>query len=118
MLAVVLGATVVANLDDFDSGVRAFQAGDYEEAVTLFRNAAEQGDAIAQGAVGEMYFNGQDVVQDNISAHMWWSIAATNGSELAAKKKDIVAKDMTVADISEAQRRAKICMESNYQNCD
>ena len=48
---------------------------------------------------------------------MWFDIADTNGYRGAARRRDGVAQDMTSADLTQAQRLARICMETNYQNC-
>ena len=65
-----------------------------------------------------MYDNGLGVPQDYLAAHMWVNIAGANGDDLAGSKRDAIAEKMTSADISEAQRRARVCMESNYTDCD
>ena len=48
-----------------------------------------------------MYADGEGVTQDNVYAHMWWNIAASNGH--AVKNRDIVAMKMTAAPIEKAQ---------------
>ena len=80
---------------------------DYAEAVKWYRLAAEQGDAEAQFNLGYIYDNGRGVPQDYIQAHMWYNLAAARGNELAVKTRDIVAKKMTPAGVSKAQRMAK-----------
>ena len=80
--------------------------------------AAEQGNALAQGELGVLYGKGQGVTQDYATAHMWLNIATANGADGAAENRDIVANLMAPADISEAQRRARVCMESGYSDCD
>lgn len=96
-------------------------AQDFTEAVRLFSAAAEQGSAFAQYNLGLMYGNGQGVLQDYVKAHQWFNISAASGIEKAVEKaiesRERVAELMTTADISEAQRLARICMESNYQDC-
>lgn len=82
------------------------------EAVRWYRLAAKQGDAWAQQNLGYMYKSGTGVLQDYVSAHMWLNIAGNSNV------RDTLAHEMTVADISEAQRRARICVASNYQDCD
>lgn len=62
-----------------------------------------------------MYEAGQGVIQDNLRAWVWFSIAASNGSEEAVKGRDIVAKKMTSADISKAQKMALECEAKNYK---
>ncbi len=54
-----------------------------------------------------MYFSGLGVPQDYVLAHMWFNLAASQGRKTAAKNRDIVAKKMTPADVSKAQRLAK-----------
>ena len=83
-----------------------------------YRGAANQGNASAQVNLCLMYANGEGVLQDYVSAHMWFNISVAGGNTIAATQRDKVAANMTPADISEAQRRASVCMASNYQDCD
>ena len=91
---------------------------DKAEAVRWYRLAADQGDANAQTNLGVLYALGDGVLQDNIQAHMRANIGCALGSEKGCKLRDYVAAEMTPADISEAQRRARVCMESDYKDCD
>jgi TPR repeat protein len=91
---------------------------DYAEAVKWFRKAAEQGGAYGQTNLGYMYKSGKGVIQDNQTAHMWYNIASANGNELGGTNRDKIAEKMTPAAIEEAQRCARLCMASNYTNCD
>jgi TPR repeat protein len=91
---------------------------DYTEAVKWYRLAAEQGNALAQNNLGLMYGFGFGVPQDYVTAHMWFNVAAANGVEKAVSGRDSFAAMMTQTDVSEAQRRAKVCMASDYQDCD
>ena len=90
---------------------------DYAEALKWYRKAAEQGDADAQNNLGWMYKRGEGVLQDTIAAHMWFNIAAANGNNAAVKNRDTLAKELTKADIIEAQKRAKRCVASGYKDC-
>ena len=92
-------------------------AEDDAEAVKWYRLAAEQGKASAQYNLGVMYENGEGVLQNNVRSHMWYGIASTNGDKDAAEWRDERAGLMTSADISEAQKMARECMNSKYQNC-
>ena len=65
-----------------------------------------------------MYANGEGVLQDNVTAHMWFNIAGANGDEDGRDNREIIERKMTPADISEAQKRARICMASNYTDCE
>jgi TPR repeat protein len=91
---------------------------DYTEAVRWYRLAAEQGNATAQNNLGGMYYGGNGVLANNVASHMWLNIAGANGSKQARKSLDKIEQEMTAQDISEAQRRAKICMASGYEDCD
>jgi uncharacterized protein len=77
---------------------------DYAAAASWYRKAADQGHARAQFNLGTMYFLGQGVPQDYISAHVWLSLGAAGGNEDAAKNRDIVAAKMTPAQMAEAER--------------
>jgi TPR repeat protein len=91
---------------------------DYAEAVRFYKKAAGQGFAPAQNNLGVKYSYGEGVPLDYITAHMWYNLASVNGEESAVKNRDFVATKMTPADISEAQRRASVCMSSGYSDCD
>ena len=85
---------------------------DYAEAVKWYRKAAEQGHAKAQLFLGNMYFFGQGVSKDYVQAYMWYNLAASGyppglEHDIAVKNRDTVAKRMTPAQISEAQKLAR-----------
>ena len=77
---------------------------DYPEALKWFRAAAAHGHPVAQTKLGIMYEDGHGVPQDRVQAHMWFSLAAAEGSELADAFRDALAKQMTRAQIAEAQK--------------
>ena len=91
---------------------------DDAEAVRWLRLAADQGLADAQYNLGLMYANGEGVPQDNVTAHMWFNIAGANGAELGRDNREIIERNMTPFYVSEAQKRARICMASNYTDCE
>ena len=84
-----------------------------------------------------MYADGEGVIQDFVRAHMWFNIAASSGHENitenvsvrrmggvfigfnknAVTNRDIVAKRMTPADISAAQKLARECVRKKYKGC-
>jgi TPR repeat protein len=86
---------------------------DKAEAVKWFRRAADQGDAQAQYNLGLSYAKGEAVEQDDVSAHMWFNLAAAhfpvsdNINRIAARKdRDLVAEKMTPDQIAEAEKFA------------
>ena len=97
---------------------------DEAEAVRWFRLAAEQGDATAQYGLGFkyaglMYAAGEGVLKkDSVLAHMWSNIAGANGNAKARKLRDILEVGMTRAEVSRATELARVCMTSDYQDCE
>jgi hypothetical protein len=47
------------------------------------------------------------VPQDYALAHMWYNLTAASGWQLAARSRERVAKQMTPAQIAEAQKLAR-----------
>ena len=84
----------------------------------LFRQAAEQGHAGAQYALGLMYYTGSGILKDATLAHMWLNIAGANGSEIAREWRDTIEDDMTATQIARATELARTCMDSDYENCE
>ena len=100
----------------YDYGLDVLQ--DYAQAIKWYRLAAEQGNAAAQYRLGRIYVNGLGVSKDFTTAHMWFNLASLNDNAPAGEYRDQIAEQMTTADISEAQRRARVCLESQYEDCD
>ncbi len=85
---------------------------DYAKAVGWWRKAAEQGHATSQYNLGVAYHNGEGVPQNYAQAHMWHNLAASRfppgeDRDKVVKNRDHVAKKMTPAQISEAQKLAR-----------
>ena len=86
-------------------------------AAKWYRRAAEQGQVIAQNNLAVSYEVGEGLPKDSVRSYMWYEIASKNGYEEATKYRNEISQKMTSVDISEAQKMAKECMDSNYQNC-
>jgi hypothetical protein len=68
---------------------------------------ALQGRAGGQFNIGTIYATGIAMVPKNlVLAYMWFSLSAAQGHEKAAKNRDRVARNMTLAQIAEAQKLA------------
>ncbi|WP_419905054.1 tetratricopeptide repeat protein [Kiloniella sp.] len=65
--------------DGFQKGTEAYDRGDYETALKVFKPLAEKGDADAQFNVGLLYLRGQGVTQDYNVAVKWFRLAADQG---------------------------------------
>jgi TPR repeat protein len=85
----------------------AYAKGDYATALRLWRPLADRGDPGAQSMLGDMYDEGWGAPQDYVLAHMWFNLAAASGDQYSAKARDKVAKQMTPAQIAEAQKLAR-----------
>ena len=91
---------------------------DDARAVKWYRLAAKRGVARAQFNLGVMYAKGKGVPQDHVTAQMWFNLAGANGVPDANVGRDRVAALLAPAEVSEAQRRARACLASNYRDCD
>src|ERR1039457_4567861 len=80
MLVAMAGAAVAGPLED---AVAASERHDYRTALRLFRLLAEQGNAIAQSALGYMHETGEGVPQDYSEAAKWYRLAGEQGDALA-----------------------------------
>ena len=76
-------------------------------ALFWFSRAAEQGVVPAFAKLGQMYQEAQGVPPDFVQAYMWLYLAATNGDAPSAERRDILAMNMTYAQIAEAQKLAR-----------
>jgi hypothetical protein len=74
-------ATIESSLSaDLHIGQRAFNAGDYAQAFTLWQNLAAQGHANAQIFIGLAYANGWGVGKSPKLARLWYRKAAEQGN--------------------------------------
>jgi hypothetical protein len=76
LTAVFLAMASVADAGPFEDGEAAYQRHDYTTALQVWRALADQGDALAQNALGVLYAQGQGVTQDYAEAVKWYSKAA------------------------------------------
>lgn len=70
-------------LADFNDGVLAFRAKDYETAAALWKPLAEEGDPKAQTNLGLLYARGLGVPKDGEQALHWFEMAAEQGYAVA-----------------------------------
>jgi TPR repeat protein len=72
-----------------------------------YDKAAVQGEAKAQFYLGIQSAFGEGGPLDLVQAHMWYSLAAGNGNAHAPGYRDDLARQMTAAQIAEAQKLAR-----------
>lgn len=80
---------------------------DDRQAIEWYRKAAEQGFSRAQINLGLMYEHGEGTSVDLVQAYFWYEMADSQGDGQAALAKQDVARKMTPAQVSDAQRQAK-----------
>lgn len=108
----LLSWSVAAHANEADSenafykGVTAYRARNYDEAVDWFLRAAEAGDVDAQFLLGRMHYDGNSLTVDEVTAYMWFDIAAEHGMQVGARYRDGIAKDMTDEQVALAKKRA------------
>ena len=78
----------------------------YSEAALWYRRAAGQGYAEAQHHLGVMHYNGTGVSQNYREAYIWLSLAVANGDMSAEEGRNKVARRMSSAELSSAQKEA------------
>lgn len=64
---------------DFDAGLSAYAAADYDVAFAQWLPLALEGDARAQASLGFLYLKGLRVRQDDALAAKWYRLAAEDG---------------------------------------
>jgi TPR repeat protein len=70
-------------VESFEDAIEAHDRGDYEHALRIWRSLADQGNAMAQFNIGQMYAKGRGVSQDYVEAVRWYRRAADQGLALA-----------------------------------
>jgi TPR repeat protein len=68
---------------DFETGMDAYQRGNYATALSEWRLLADEGDAQAQLHLGLLYANGDGVPQDYAKARQWYEKAAAQEYAMA-----------------------------------
>jgi TPR repeat protein len=94
---------------------------DNEEGLKWLRKAAKQENGIgadAQARIGRIYERGLGVEKDDVTAYVWFSVAAANGSNEATWEKQSVAKRLISSQLAEAQQRSERCMTSGHEDCE
>ena len=66
-----------------DQAQAAYRAGQYQEALEIWKDLAEDGDSDAAAWIGACYANGDGVEVDDAVALVWYVRAAENGNVLA-----------------------------------
>jgi len=81
-----------------ERGEAAWKAGNYDEAMKLLQQAAIEGNARAQYAVGYMHYEGQGVEANVSEALTWIRRAANQGDERAIRALGLIADGLSYED--------------------
>ncbi len=123
LLSFVLAGNVYAETvkEKFDRAVQYTEQQNYQAAIPIFKELAEQGYASAQNNLGFMYNNGYGVSQDYHHAVKWYQKAAEQGYVSAQYNLGLmygkgqgVRQNLTIADMW----IVKSCDNGNQSACD
>jgi TPR repeat protein len=81
LMLMALGVTAVAG--PLEDAKAAHDRGDYATELRLLRPLADEGDALAEFKLGEIYDNGQGVTRSYTEAAKWYGLAAAQGNASA-----------------------------------
>ena len=81
---VIFAVALEVRAQDIQAGAKAYNLGDYANALKNWRPLAEKGNRQAQHHMGLMYAQGLGVSQDHAKATQWFRKAAQGGHVLAA----------------------------------
>jgi lipid-binding SYLF domain-containing protein len=90
----------------YESAKLAFAAGRYEEARSKWLESARQGHVESLYELGKMFGEGQGVLQDFVTAHAYFNVAAAKGHKQAVQARQILDDMMSNEERAEARKRA------------
>jgi TPR repeat protein len=112
-LAGLAGIFRPAAADQLEDGIAALDRREYAAALGLLRPLAESGVPRAQLRLGLMHQKGLGVREDYVEAWKWFALAAEGFANIdrerhrkAVHGRNVLAKDLTPAQLAEARRRA------------
>ena len=110
VIAFGLAAPVRAGVE---TGLAAYEMGDYATAIAELSSPAKQGDGRAQYQLGLIYAKGQGVKKDRLTALMWFTCSAAQEtgamSREAAEWRDRIASGPGAGALSNVQNLAQWC---------
>lgn len=109
LLAATLALTICTALwADFDQGLSAYRAGDFERAFKEFHASATSGHPTAQFNVGVLYYRGEGVERNVIRAYGWIELATQHrGNEELLEAQEVLALMLTPEEIQAGLRDAE-----------
>lgn len=77
---------------------------DVAKGIRLLQKSAELGLAEAQSRLGRIFYSGNEVTKDKVLAWAWTQLAVTHGKANASEELEFIEKELTPAELSEAQK--------------
>ncbi len=87
-IVILCAMAAVLSASSLENAVKSLKQGDYQSALSGFKEAALQGDKIAQRNLGVMYHNGVGVKQDRYKATYWFNMADGDASYTRISMRD------------------------------
>ena len=97
-------------MKDFSSDPRDGVQQNCKNTIKWYSVAVEQGDDNAS-------IRGEGVIQDNLYAHIWWTISTSQGREDAVEWRDFSENGMASSQIIKVQDLVRGCVKTNYKGC-
>ncbi len=103
LLMVLLVSCAGSCFANFDSGYRFYVEKDYEKAYREFLASAKLGDFDAQHNLAVMYYRGEYISKDKITAYAWFKLAA----QMPAYAKEAIGEKIFARFSDEEKQKAK-----------
>lgn len=118
-LKLKLGALAVAGLmltstpllADYESGVTAYNSGNYRAAMMEFTAEANQGHVQAQRRLGEMFRTGQGTTPDFVQAIKWLTLAYLSGERDLDSTLELLRDSVSEQQLVEGEQLALSWLE-------
>ncbi len=78
-----------------------------QTALNWFEKAAERGVVDSQYNLGVLFESSPEIARDAVSAMVWYSIAGSQGDQLAANRVGVLNSELSAEDLSRAEARIK-----------
>lgn len=91
---------------DYDRGMTALQAGNYNVALMEFQDAAQAGHSGAQLKLGDMYRLGQGTSPNLVDAIKWLTLAYLDGMREALPTLEMLRDSVSELELVEAEQAA------------
>jgi uncharacterized protein len=92
-VGVLFSIAQAASAGPFEDGNAAYDQGDYATALKLWRPLADNGNAEAQFALGNIFYEGQGVLQNYTESVKWFRKAADQGYVHAQYKLGVIYRE-------------------------